>query len=321
MNIEQLHYFLHVAESGSINATAQKFYLTQQAVSASIKKMEAELDTTLIQRTHKGVSLTPQGHIFVEHAKNLIQQYDTAVYDLQKYNASILNLHGRLSIFSASIFTDSFLPEVIYNFRQIYPDTQIQIIDVEMQDLLPYMFHHYCDIALFSVSKTYLTQQLENHPDIKTVSLAQDSIGLCMRPDHPLYRKKSTTLKAFDIAEDQPNKDIFQLKYKYSLYYILTEKALHPNVLSASVSHSGNTELHKKLIADGLAITYMPYMAYKYEFQNDGYVFRPIQDSYQIEHCLLYHEEENQENAQLVQLFSDFVQKQFQKKYGVFSNS
>lgn len=317
MNIEQLHYFLHVAESGSINSTAQKFYLTQQAVSASIKKMEAELDTTLIQRTHKGVTLTPQGHIFVEHAKELVQQYDVAVCALQKYNASARNLQGRITVFSASIFTNSFLPEVIHDFRQIYPDTQIQIIDIEVQNLLPCVLEHYCDIALFSVSKSYLTSQLASHPDIKTVSLAQDHIGLCMRPEHPLYRDKSISLKALDSDGPIQDDDNCKLKYKYSLYYVLTENALYPNICSASVSNSGNTELHKKLITEGLAITYMPYMAYLYEFKNDGYAFRPIQDSYQITHCLLYQDVQTNENAELIQIFADFTKKQFQKKYGI----
>lgn len=318
MNIDQLVYFLHVAETGSINATAQKFYMTQQAISASIKKMETELDTTLIRRTHKGVSLTPQGYLFASHAKDLVQRYDSAVYELQKYNAAELQLHGRISVFSASIFTNLFLPEVIRSFRQIYPDTQIQIIDVDVQDLLPYLFGHYCDVALFSVSQSYLEQKLAEHPDIQSATLAQDQIVLCMRPDHPLYRDRTATLKALKNAEQPHLTNSREMKYKYSLYQILTENAFLPNVFSSSVSNSSNVALHKKLIAEGLAITYMPYMAYQYEFKNDGYVCLPIQDSYPIEHCLLYHEEQNAEKAKLIQIFSAFVQKQFRQKFGAY---
>ena len=44
MNIDQLNYFLSVAETGSINASAQKFFVSQQAVNASLKKLETEID-------------------------------------------------------------------------------------------------------------------------------------------------------------------------------------------------------------------------------------------------------------------------------------
>ena len=41
MHIDQLTYFVHVVETGSINATAQKYFMTQQAINASLKKLES----------------------------------------------------------------------------------------------------------------------------------------------------------------------------------------------------------------------------------------------------------------------------------------
>lgn len=148
MNIDQLVYFLHIAETGSINATAQKFYMTQQAVSASIKKMENELEVQLIFRHNKGVALTPQGYIFAEHAKELARRYDVALQDLTRFKTEEQHLQGTLTVFSASIFTHHFLPEVISSFKQVYPDTHIQIIDIEGQNLIPYVLEGYCDVAL-----------------------------------------------------------------------------------------------------------------------------------------------------------------------------
>jgi hypothetical protein len=43
MHIDQLTYFVHVVETGSINATAQKYFMTQQAINASLKKLESEI--------------------------------------------------------------------------------------------------------------------------------------------------------------------------------------------------------------------------------------------------------------------------------------
>jgi len=311
MNMEQLAYFLHVAESGSINSAAQKFYMTQQAISASIKKMEAELNTPLITRSNKGVKLTPQGHIFAEHAKNLIERYELAVNDLEKFNASQQNLQGNLSIFSASVFTNIFLLETISKFKQIHPNIQIQIIDVDSKDLFPYILEQYCDIAFLSAGKSYIDTTLNKHKDkpIRNVSLMEDSIVLCMRPDNLLFHTKPE-----DVCQQAATQ---QFKFKYSTYQTLTEKNFTQNVFSASVSNSSNVELHKKLISEGLAITFMPQKAYEYEFHQEGFVCIPVKNSNIISHCLLYYDSVEHEQAQLIQAFLEFFQKQFQQKFGI----
>lgn len=315
MNIDQLIYFLHVAETGSINAAAQKFYMTQQAISASIKKMEAELDTSLIHKTNRGVSLTPQGHIFVEHAQKIVNQYDIAIQDLQRFNAEEINLHGTISIFSASIFTNIFLPEVIREFTAIYHNTKIKIIEVNSKELLPYIFNSYGEIGLLSASQKYIEQELKKHNGQKVnfLPLMRDEIVLCIRPDHPLNRFKEINDEIqYQYAASQ--KGLF----KYSVYQTLTEKIFLQNVYESSISNSGNAELHKKLIMEEIAVTYMPKLAYQYEFKNDGFASVRLCDSQVINHCLIYRDDYTMENHQLLQVFINFVQKKFQRKFGVY---
>ena len=107
MNIEQLRYFLQVVESGSVNAAAQKFYMTPQAINASIRKLEEEYESPLLVRSKKGVTLTPQGHVFASYAKEVIEKNEKIHLLLQAYNAHDSNLSGTLSVFSASIFTET----------------------------------------------------------------------------------------------------------------------------------------------------------------------------------------------------------------------
>ena len=83
MHIDQLTYFVHVVETGSINATAQKYFMTQQAINASLKKLENEVGSPLLVRNYKGIKLTPQGHIFLYYAKNILQQH-IAIYFVRK---------------------------------------------------------------------------------------------------------------------------------------------------------------------------------------------------------------------------------------------
>lgn len=312
MHTDQLAYFLHVAETGSINLAAQKFFMTQQAVNAQLKKLENEMDVPLFTRSNKGVTLTPQGRLFIPYAKKILQQHDEAIYELQRFDRTETNLVGTLSIFSASIFSDFFLPGVIREFTQLHPNTTIKIIEISSGELLSYLFNGYCEIALFSAGKEYIKNALANdaNKNIKALSLLDDYLVLCARPDHPLMRyKRLTTESTTQFAEKE--------KFRFSLYQIVPLNM--PEIVYAdSISNSNNVELHKKLIWEGVAVTYMSKLAYQYKFQNDGLACVPVSDGKQINHCLLYQEYPQEMHTQLLHCFLKFLQKEFQRRFGMY---
>ena len=106
MHIDQLTYFVHVVDTGSINATAQKYFMTQQAINASLKKLESEVGSPLLNRNYKGIELTPQGRVFLYYAQNILQQYNEALTQLEQFNANETNIVGALSVFSSSFFSE-----------------------------------------------------------------------------------------------------------------------------------------------------------------------------------------------------------------------
>ncbi|MCR5594635.1 MAG: LysR family transcriptional regulator [Lachnospiraceae bacterium] len=76
MNITQIRYVLEVAASSSIREAAGRLYITQPALSESIRELEEELGILLFERTNKGISLTDEGREFVEYAKKAVGQYE-----------------------------------------------------------------------------------------------------------------------------------------------------------------------------------------------------------------------------------------------------
>ncbi|MEG0071832.1 MAG: LysR family transcriptional regulator [Raoultibacter sp.] len=75
MKIEQLRYLLNLAENGSITKTAEHFYISQQGLSYSIKQLEKELDTKIIQYD-KSTSFTPAGKLLLEKAQEIVDSHD-----------------------------------------------------------------------------------------------------------------------------------------------------------------------------------------------------------------------------------------------------
>lgn len=61
MQIQQLTYFVAIAEQGSINKAAEKLFVTQPNLSKAISNLENELKVRIFNRTNKGVVLTDEG--------------------------------------------------------------------------------------------------------------------------------------------------------------------------------------------------------------------------------------------------------------------
>ena len=76
MNINQLKYVLEVAGSSSMREASTRLYISQPALSESIRELEEELGILIFERTNKGISLTDEGRDFVSYAKQAVGQYE-----------------------------------------------------------------------------------------------------------------------------------------------------------------------------------------------------------------------------------------------------
>ena len=83
MRIEQLEYLVEAAQYKSLTEAGEQLHISQQALSASIRKMEEELGVELLVRTHRGSSLTPKGQVLARGANKLLADYRQLVLSLQ----------------------------------------------------------------------------------------------------------------------------------------------------------------------------------------------------------------------------------------------
>ena len=72
MNINQLKYVIEVAASSSMREAATKLFVTQPALSESIRELEDELGILIFERTNKGISVTEAGREFLNYAKSAV---------------------------------------------------------------------------------------------------------------------------------------------------------------------------------------------------------------------------------------------------------
>ena len=80
MELRHLRYFVAVAEAGSLKLAAEeKLHTTQPSLSRQIRDLEHEIGTSLFSRSARGVELTAAGRVFLDHARVLLLQAETAV--------------------------------------------------------------------------------------------------------------------------------------------------------------------------------------------------------------------------------------------------
>lgn len=76
MTLQQLKYAVTVAECRTISKAAEKVFISQPSLTASIRQLEAEMNVKIFSRTNKGIEITKDGEIFLSYARQVLEQAD-----------------------------------------------------------------------------------------------------------------------------------------------------------------------------------------------------------------------------------------------------
>lgn len=124
MDLDQLHTFLEIVRLKSFSKAAQTCYRTQPAISAQIRQLELELNTTLFERLGTRISLTVAGRIFAEHAEQILalrRRAQDAINELEKVP------RGELVIAANEATCIYVLPAVFSEFKKQFPNVQLLV--------------------------------------------------------------------------------------------------------------------------------------------------------------------------------------------------
>lgn len=122
---DKLKTFHAAAETGSLTAAADKLKISQSAVSRQITALEEYLEMPLFHRHARGLTLTEQGHILFKTANNVavqIARVQSHVIDSRRKPQGVLRVSTPISLGS------NWLPSVLPDFLDAYPDIDVQLI-------------------------------------------------------------------------------------------------------------------------------------------------------------------------------------------------
>ena len=111
--------FCAVAEEQSISGAARRMYLSQSSVSERMTALEREAGVSLLSRSRRGVTLTPQGTLFYEHSRKVLEEVKALEQTLRT-----LSVKEEMSLRVGACLTlgEHLLPEWLYGFRVQMPE-------------------------------------------------------------------------------------------------------------------------------------------------------------------------------------------------------
>ena len=189
MRIEDLTFFLTVAETGHLGRASERMGQSQSAVTKGVQRLERELELQLFNRTPKGMVLTTPGHAFFERARHVRIALDAAIQEAN-------DLHqGKLGIVRVGVGTNyihSVFAEACVALARQRPAARVKLI----AGLHPQLS---AGLRAGDLDLTIGTLELEDTPEFVQVPLFPDSLSVVARKSHPLFYAARLSFR--DLAE------------------------------------------------------------------------------------------------------------------------
>ncbi|EPW3921495.1 MULTISPECIES: LysR family transcriptional regulator [Enterobacter] len=180
--LQGIQAFVKIAEIGCFTKASQFLHISQPALTRRIQKLEESLGTTLFERSTRSVKLTTVGREFLPKAKNLIDFYESSVLSIKEMATHQAGVITVSCIPTAAFY---FLPSVIRDYNNDYPNIRIRILEHSASDCLEAVLNGDADFGINMINIT--------HPNIDFAPLVNEPFVLACRRDNELAKKPLVT--------------------------------------------------------------------------------------------------------------------------------
>lgn len=145
MNIKSLQLFIHLCESHSFSKTATAMHVSPSALSRQIQKLEDEIGHSLFIRDSRSVELTNAGRKLLPVAVNISNEWHGYRSLLSEKST---DLQGEIHLFCSVTASYSHLPDLLNDFRLIYPQIELKISTGDPAQAIDIVLEGKADIAI-----------------------------------------------------------------------------------------------------------------------------------------------------------------------------
>lgn len=186
MELRHLRYFVAVCEALNFTKAAQRLRIAQPALSRQVQDLEDEIGVDLLKRTPRGVTLTAEGKLFFQEARELIERADDSV---KKVRALARGEYGELHIGYSPTPTIEILPPALAAFQKAVPGVHVTLHDMSNDEMVDGLRGGSIQLALTPLT---ISEQV---PDLDSEEIKAYPFCVALLPGHPLARMKSIPLE------------------------------------------------------------------------------------------------------------------------------
>jgi LysR family nitrogen assimilation transcriptional regulator len=171
MELRSLHYFVRIAELGSITRAAAHLHVAQPALTRHVQRLEDELAVALFTRANRGVRLTEAGQKLLDGATRILRDIERTGDEIRAQDA---HPSGKIILGITPTLCPVLVPELFARMRRDYPMIELKVMHAGMVRLEEFVIDGRVDIALLS--------ELSRSRLIVSTRLASEEMVLVTRP-------------------------------------------------------------------------------------------------------------------------------------------
>lgn len=249
MEIDQLRYFLKVAEYGSFTRAADVLRVSQPALSRSIQKLEEELGQPMFERQARGLVLTEAGDLLQVRAKQILTLIEDTRAEITDDGQT-----GRIRVAAIPTIAPYLLPQILQQFGRSFPNATVIVQEDTTDNLMRALTDGAIDVAIVALPVEAKYLEFEE--------LFEEELLLLMPSDHPLTEKKQIRLADIEalpfilLGEAHCLSD--------NIISFCRQKSFHP----VSVERTSQLATVQELVALNHGISMVPAMAQRLDGSN-----------------------------------------------------
>ena len=202
-DLRQVRAFVALADTQSFTRAAETLFLTQSAVSHSIRSLEQQLEVQLVERSGKKIALTQDGVVFLRRCRSVISELEQASQEMEALKRWG---QGRIRLGATHTLCQYLLPTVLREFRDCFPRCEVHIESGDTGELMQKLEDAELDLVLGLGGRT---------PNWATfLPMFEDELVFVVSSQHPWASKK-------EIPLDEIGRESFLIYAKKSETYRL----------------------------------------------------------------------------------------------------
>ncbi len=197
MDLRQLGYFVSIAEHGGFAAAARARYISQSALSRQVQLLEEEIGAQLLERSSRGIMLTPAGQILLDRAGRLFKEVTQLKEDVV---AEAETPSGRIVLGLTPSMRTLFAGNLVEHFLRRFPNVHLGVIEGLSHTMADSLSRGLCDVAVFirddAKGRALSTRKLVDEPLViagqSRAGLRMDTpVDVALVARHPLIVSRS----------------------------------------------------------------------------------------------------------------------------------